>query len=168
MAFVGPTANLPPRARRIGRSGTTWIDGAMRGEVTGVTWDTTIAQVPVAIAGAWKDSNKPGGEARVGTFSHQDVDDHFRRLVSNFLKARRNGDRAAAAQFPEFDIIVQIDDIGAPAVTRWALYGCQLYSYSGGYTNDDNVLGRDVPFTFEDDEPLDSFEYTGSGVVTYT
>lgn len=167
MAYPGPTANLKARHRRSGRAGTVWNAGKMLGEVTAIEWDTEIEQVPVTIPGRWQDGTKPGGEARRGTFRHQDIHDKWARIVWRFLKARREGDRKVAAEFPVFDLIVQIDDVGAPAKTRWLLRDCQLYSYGKGFSSEEQLLVRDVPFTFEDDEPLDSFEYTDAGVVTY-
>jgi len=165
---AGPTANLKARHRRSGRSGTVWIGGKMRGEIPSVEWEVEIEQVAVQIPGKWQDEMKPGAEARRGTIRIQDVDDYWRRRVYAFLDARRRGDRNAAAQFPVFDIIVQLDDVGAEGITRWSLYNCQLFSYSGGFSQDDDILIRDVPFTFESDGPTDSFEYTDSGVVTYS
>lgn len=164
--YPGPTANLKARHRRSGRAGTVWIEGKMRGEIAGCEWDVEVEQIPVPIPGAWSDGIKPGAEGRRGTFRYHDVDDHWRRWVYLWLDARKRRDRDTAAQFPEFTIVTQIDDIGAPAKTRWALRGCTLFTYSGGFSQDDNLLIRDVPFTFTDDEPLDSFEYSGGGAVT--
>lgn len=166
-AYPGPTANLPGTKRRSGRAGTVWINAQMRGEVVSVQWEVQVAQIAVQIPGTWQDETKPGAESRAGTFRFQDLDDKWRRYVWNFLDARRRGDRATAAQFPEFDIITQIDDVGAPAKSRWALRGCQLFSYSGGFSQDDDLLVSDVPFTFREDGPVDSFEYTDAGVVTF-
>jgi hypothetical protein len=112
-AYPGPTANLPGYTRRSGRSGTVWENGRMRGEVVQVDWNVNIAQIPVVITGSWRTEQKPGGEERVGTFMVQDVDDHWALRVYRFIVARRSGDRSAAF-FPEFSIVTQIDDIGAP------------------------------------------------------
>ena len=166
-AYPGPTANLKARHRRSGRSGTVWIEGRMRGEIMSVEWDIEVEQIPVAIPGEWQDQVKPGAEARRGTFRYHDLDDRWRRWVWGWLQARRMNDRETAAEFPEFTIVTQIDDIGAPAITRWAIRGCQLFSYSGGFSQDDALLVRDVPFSFNADDPLDSFEYTDGGVVKY-
>jgi hypothetical protein len=166
-AYPGPTANLKARHRRSGRAGTVWDSGKMLGEVVSVEWEVEIEQVAIQIPGKWQDEFKPGGEARRGTFRFQDIDDRWRRMVWGFLQARKNGDRAAAAQFPTFDIITQIDDVGSPGITRWAIRGCQLFSYSGGFSQDDDQLIRDVPFTFEEDDPIDSFVYTDSGIATF-
>lgn len=165
--YPGPTANLKGSQRRSGRAGTVWIEGKMRGEIAACNWSVEVEQIPVAIPGKWQDETKPGAEARRGTFTYSDVDDHWRRYVWSWLQARKQRDRNRAAQFPTFTIVTQIDDIGAPAKTRWAVRGCQLFVYEGGYSQDDALLARDVPFTFDDDEPLDSFEYAPGGVVTY-
>jgi hypothetical protein len=162
--FPGPTANLKGSQRRSGRSGTVWISGRMRGEVVAVEWGVEAEQIPVAIPGKWQDEGKPGAEARRGTFRYQDVDDKWRLLVYRFFKARREGDRSAA-EFPEFDIITKLDDIGAPMATRWLLEGCQFFQYDGGHSQDDNLLMRDVPFTFRADRPLDAFEYGDNGII---
>jgi len=166
-SYPGPTANLKARNRRSGRAGTVWIDGRMHGEIASCEWDVEVEQIPVAIPGEWQDQSKPGAEARRGTFRYHDVDDRWRRYVWAWLDARRRGDRERAAEFPQFTIITLIDDIGAPAKTRWAIRGVELFSYSGGFSQDETLLVRDVAFTFTDDEPLDSFEYSDGGVVTY-
>lgn len=163
-AFPGPTANLKGTARRSGRSGTVWVDGRMRGEVVAVEWGVSAEQISVTIPGRWSNENKPGGETRNGTFRYQDLDDHYRLLIYRFFKARREGDRSAAA-FPEFNLITKLDDIGAPQATRWLLEGCQLFQYDGGHSQDDDLLIRDVPFSFRDDRPLDAFEYGDNGII---
>lgn len=166
MADFGDTTALPGTARRSGRSGTVWVNGKHRGEVVSVEWGVESEQIAVSIPGSWQDQMKPGAEARRGTFRYQDVDDTWRLFVWRFFDARRRGDRAAAA-FPKFDIITKLDDIGAPAVTRWLLQGCQLYNYDGGHAQDDDLLVRDVPFSYESDRPLEAFEY-GSGGLVFT
>lgn len=165
--YPGPTANLKARNRRSGRAGTVWSEGRMLGEVVSVEWSVEIEQITIPIPGTWQDGLKPGAEARRGTMRIHDIDDKWRRYVWKFLDARRRGDRDLAAQFPAFNIVTQIDDIGAPAKSRWALRECQLFSYSGGHSQEDQYLQRDVPFAFEDDGPLDSFEYADGGVVTF-
>lgn len=161
---VGPTANLPAHARRQGRAGTVFIDGRMRGEVIALDWDVEAEQIAVLIAGGWRDETVPGAESRRGTFRFQDVDDHFALFVWRFFDARRRGDRSSAF-FPEFDIIEKIDHIGSPDVTQWQLSGCQLFSYSKGFSNEDDLLTREVPFSFREDIPLRAFEYADSGIV---
>lgn len=136
----------------------------MRGEVQQVDWNVNITQVPVIIAGSWRNEQKPGPEDRVGTFMVQDVDDHWTLRVYKFIVARRNGDRTAAF-FPEFSIITMIDDIGAPQATRWQLDGCQLFTYAGGFDQAVDLLTRQIPFTFREERPLDAFEYTNTGIA---
>ena len=163
-AFPGPTANLKGTQRRSGRAGTVWINGNMHGEVVSVEWGVQAEQIAVSIPGTWQDETKPGAEARSGTFRYHDVDDRWRLFVWRFFEARRNGDRASAA-FPEFDIITKVDDIGAPAASIWVLEGCQFFQYDGGHGQDDQLLMRDVPFTFRRDRPLEAFEYTNGGIA---
>lgn len=165
--FPGPTANLKARNRRSGRAGTVWSEGKMLGECSSIEWSVEVEQIAVPIPGAWQDGLKPGAEARRGTMRLDDVDDRWRRFVWSFLQARQRGDRSTAAEFPTFNLVTQIDDIGAPAKTRWALRDCQLFSYAGGFSQQDQYLQRDIAFSFEDDGPLDSFEYAEGGVVTF-
>lgn len=165
-AYPGPTANLPGYTRRSGRSGTVWIDGRMRGEITQVDWNVNIAQIPVLIAGSWRTDQKPGGEERVGTFSIQDVDDHFALLVYRFIVARRNGDRSAAT-LPDFSIQTKLNDIGAPQATVWQLDGCTLFTYTGGFDQATDLLQRQIPFSFRDETPLNAFERTDGGIQVF-
>jgi hypothetical protein len=162
--YPGPTANLPGTARRSGRAGTVWIDGNMHGEVVSVEWGVEAEQIAVSIPGTWQDESKPGAEARRGTFRYHDLDDRWRLFVWRFFQARKRGDRASAT-FPKFDIITKLDDIGAPMATRWVLRDCQFFQYDGGHGQDDDLLVRDVPFTFRDDEPLEAFEYGSNGII---
>lgn len=162
---TGPTSNLPGYTRRSGRAGTVYEDGDMLGEVIQVEWNVAIQQIPVVIAGAWRTDHKPGGEERAGTFRVQDVHDKWALRVYNFLVARRNGDRASAA-FPEFSIITKIDDIGAPAETRWQLDGCQLFQFAGGFNQEEDLLIHSIPFTFSSERPLTAYEYIDGGIAT--
>lgn len=162
---IGPTANLPGYTRRSGKSGSVWENGRMLGEVIQVEWNVAIAQIPVVITGAWRTDHKPGGEERAGTFRVQDVHDHWALRVYRFLVARRSGDRASAA-FPEFSIVTKLDDIGAPAETRWQLDGCQLFQFAGGFNQEDDLITRDIPFTFRSERPLTAFEYGDAGLTT--
>jgi hypothetical protein len=162
--YPGPTANLKARHRRSGRAGTVWIDGNMHGEVVGLEWGRETEQIAVSIPGTWQDEAKPGAETARGTFRYHDVDDRWRLFVWRFLDARRRGDRNAAT-FPEFDIITKIDDIGAPRASVWTLLGCQFFSFDGGHSQDDDLLVRDVAFTYREERPLDAFEYGPNGLI---
>lgn len=166
MATTGPTANLPGRARRSGRAGTVWENARHLGEVIAVEWNVAIQQIPVVIAGTWRNEAKPGVEERAGTFRVQDVHDKWALRVWRFVRARRDGDRAAAA-FPTFNIVTKIDDIGAPDQTRWQLDDCTLFEYSGGHAQEDDLLIREIPYNFRDDRPLHAYEYTDDGIATF-
>lgn len=163
-AYPGPTANLRGTARRSGRSGTVWIDGNMHGEVSSLEWGVEAEQIAVSIPGQWQDEMKPGAETRRGTFRYQDIDDRWRLFVWQFFEARRNGDRSGAA-FPEFDIIYKLDDIGSPGISQWVLEGCQFFQMDGGGGQDDDLLQRDVPFSYRRERPLNAFVYGPDGIV---
>lgn len=163
MATTGPTANLPGRARRSGRSGTVWEDARHLGEVIAVEWNVNVQQIPVVIAGTWRNEQKPGVEERAGTFRVQDVHDRWALRVWTFIRARRDGDRRASA-FPTFNVVTKLDDIGAPDITRWQLDDCTLFEYSGGHAQEDDLLIREIPYSFRDDRPLHAFAYGDSGI----
>lgn len=165
-SFPGPTGNLKGYQRRSGRAMTVWIDGQMRGEVVSCEWGRSAEQIAVQIPGKWQDEMKPGGETAAGTFRYQDVDDKWRMFVWNFFKARRNGDRSAVV-FPEFNLTQKIDDIGAPQESAWALIGCTFFQMDGGAGQDDQLLVRDVPFSYREEVPLDAFEYGTDGIIRY-
>lgn len=163
-AYPGPTANLPGTARRSGRSGTVWINGKMHGEVVAVEWGFEMEQIAVSIPGTWQDEMKPGAEARRGTFRYHDIDDRWRLFIWRFAEARRNGDRSGAG-FPTFDIITKLADIGAPANSVWVLESCSMFQMDGGHSQDDQLLVRDVPFSYRRERPLEAFEYGDNGVI---
>jgi len=163
--YTGPTANLPGRARRSGRAMTVWSDGRMLGEVIACEWNVNIEQIPVVISGQWRTEQKPGGEERAGTFRMQDVHDKWQLMVWRFVRARRDGDRSLSASLPEFSLVTKLDDVGAPDQTRWQLDGCTLFEYSGGGSQEDSLIVREIPFSFRDEKPLHAFEYGDSGLI---
>lgn len=163
MPNVGPTANLPGTARRLGRGGTAHRNGRMLGEVIAVEWDVEAERIDVLIAGGWRNEQVAGAETRNATLRMQDIDDRWRLESWRFFRARRNGDYSV--QPPEFDLVTKLAHSGAPSETRWQLLGCQTFSYSGGYSNEDDVLTRELPLSFRDDAPLHAFEYGDSGII---
>lgn len=167
MAGAGPTANLPATARRSGRAATVWQNAAQLGEVIALEWNVAIAQIPVVLAGKWRMGTKPGGEERAGTFRFQDVHDKWALIVYRFVRARRDGDRSSAGAMPTFSLTTKVDDIGAPDYTQWQIDDCMLFEYSGGGSQEDDLLIREVPFTFDEERPLHAWEYgeDGSPVV---
>jgi hypothetical protein len=157
----GPTSNLPGEARRRGRSGQVFDgDGNFLGEVTAVEWNVEIEQIDVLIPGSWRNQQIPGAETRTGTFRHQDIDDRWKMQVYDYIKRRRTGDRGV--RNPTFNLIVAIDDQHSPFATRWQLTRCQLFSYSGGYSQEDDLITREIPFSFQDDQPLEAFVYAST------
>lgn len=162
MPNVGPTANLRGTARRLGRGGTAYRDGRMLGEVIAVEWDVEAERITVLIAGGWRDEAVAGAETRNATLRMQDIDDRWRLEAWRFFAARRQG---IFAQPPEFDLVTKLASPGAPDETRWQLLGCQIFSYSGGYSNEDDVLTREIPMSFRDDNPLHAFQYGDTGII---
>lgn len=165
--LIGPTANLAPEARRIGRSGTVWRDGEMRGEIVAVEWSLEMEQIAVSLPGSYRTGNKPGGETLRGSIRFQDLDDKYAKEVLDFVRARRTGSRTAAA-FPKFSLLTELDDVGAPGRTTYQLDGCQVYQIDGGFSTEEDLLLRDLPFTFDDVQLVEGFEYTKDGVVPVT
>lgn len=163
MPYTGPTANLPVSARRLGRGGTAYRDGRMLGEVIAVEWDVEAEQIEVLIAGGWRNERVAGAETRNATLRMQDIDDRWRLETWRFFAARRRGD--TTVQPPLFNLVTKLASPGAPSETRWQLLDCQTFSYSGGYSNEDDVLTREIPLSFRDDNPLHAFEYGDSGIV---
>lgn len=161
---IGPTSNLPAHSRRQGRGGTVTRDGKMLGEITSVDWSVAANQVNVLIAGGWRDETIPGAEARTFTLSMQDVDDRWKLEVWRFFEARRQGDFTSQPQ--EFDLVTKL--VGGPSETRWALYGCKLFGYDGGYNNADDLINRALQGTFASDKPLSAYEYADGGSIVIT
>src|SRR4051812_30241027 len=99
MPYTGPTANLPPTARRCGRGGAAGRDGRMLGEVIAVEWDVEAEQMGVLIAGGWRNERVAGAETRNATLRMQDLDDRWRLEQWRFFNARKRGE---AVQPPIF------------------------------------------------------------------
>lgn len=162
MALVGPKANLPGTARRQGRGGTTYDTGGNHlGDIIAVDWSVTADAVDVLIPGSWRTEQIAGGEARQFTLRYQDVDDFWRLRMWNFFEARRQGN--FTAQPPYFNLMTKL--IGGADETRWQLIDCQIFSYDGGYSNEDDILTRELTGTFRSDKPLHAFEYAAGGLV---
>lgn len=146
--------------RRVGREGSVLDgNGNLLAEVIGCEWTTTLEQIAITITGSYQDESKPGSETRTFTLTVQNVDDFWDRLVWNFVRARRAGQ---AVLFPKFNIETKLKTPGAPATTRWSLTGCQVYSYGQSAAQSDGALQRQIAGTYDDDAPIESFEYTGS------
>lgn len=158
---IGPTANLPGIARRQGRGGTAYRDGRMLGEVVAVDWDVEAEQIDVLIPGGWRTEQIPGAETRRGTMRMQDVDDRWKLQVWRFFEERRQGNFTAS--IPTFDLVTKL--IGGADETRWMLTGCRIYGYSGGYSNEDDLITRELAFSFDADRPLRAYEYGESGLI---
>lgn len=162
-ATVGPTSNLPGTTRRQGRGGQAFRDAQHLGEVIAVDWDVEAEQVDVLIGGTWRTEQIPGAETRRGTMRMQDVDDRWKYEVWSFFEERRQGN--FSAQVPVFNLVTKLQ--GGAVETLWQLTGCQLFGYSGGYSNEDDLLSRELAFSFQSDRPTKAFAYGAGGIVVY-
>lgn len=145
--------------RRIGREGSVLDSGgSLMADVIGVEWSATIEQVPITITGSYQDESKPGAETRTFTLTVQKLDDYWERMVWTFIRKRRAG---LAVAFPKFAIQTKIATPGVVTQTRWALNGCQIYSFGQSMQQSDGALTSQIAGTYDDESPIDSFEYTG-------
>lgn len=176
MANTGPS--LPPTARRLGRGGRAFVhgngladlglaNGDFLGNVTAVTWSVAAEQIAVPIPGDWKTHAVAGTETRTGTLRYQDVDDGWRHLLHAWFKSRSAD---LPSQPPKFDITttltgaVQVNDQGVVSAmnSNWVLLGCQIYGYDGGFSVTEDVLEREVQFTFDEELMQNGFYYDRS------
>lgn len=162
MAYSGPKSGLPGTARRQGRGGTAYDAGGNHlGDVVAVDWDVEAEAVDVLIPGSWRNEQIAGAESRRMTIRFQDVDDQWKLKVWRFFEARRLGD--FLAQPPFFNLTTKL--VGGADETRWQLIDCQVFAYSGGYSNEDDVINRELTGSFRSDKPLHAFEYGPGGLV---
>lgn len=167
---------LPAQTRRLGRGGRAYLAGApgttspdlnlsagdYLGTVTAVTWTVSSEQISVPIPGQWRTHMIAGAETRSGTMRYQDVDDRWRMVLYNFFSAR---DQDIPKQPPRFDLLTvltggPLDASGASVNSEWVLEGCRIYGYDGGFSSTDDVIERELTFTFENERPQNAFQYT--------
>jgi hypothetical protein len=57
-----------------------------------------------------------------------------------------------------FQLVLQYDDPDALGKEQWQLNGCLLWRLPFGFSITDDLVDREIPFTWETEQPIYAFE----------
>lgn len=148
-----------------GMHGSAYRDGHLLAEVVEVTATVEINRIEVPLVGTTKQGYKPGRESREGTINIQHVDLSWEREIRQFLTQTLEERRAARgtplAGLRPFQLQIVLDDPDALGREIWQLEGCLLWRLPLGFSITDDIINRELPFTWENERLLEGFIRTG-------
>jgi hypothetical protein len=119
----------------------------------------------VPMVGSTKQGYKPGRESRTGTFRFQKIDSRWERQMFQFLtyslEARRAARDAGQPTLRPFTLNIRLDDPDALGTEEWALQGCLIWRLPLGFNITDDIIDRELEFTWETETPVETFIRTG-------
>lgn len=137
-------------------------DGHVRAEITEIQGTVEINRIEVPIVGSTRQGFKPGREMREGTFQVQKIDSFWEmqvyRYLSQNLQQRRDRRGTAEGAMRPFKMVIHLDDPDALGEEVWQLDGCLLWRLPLGFSIGDDLVGREFPFTWEQETPLSAFQ----------
>jgi hypothetical protein len=146
--------------------GEVWRAGRLLAEVTNISATIERARTEMPLVGTTKTGYKFGRETQEGTLTIQKIDSRWENEVhsqlSHTLAERRAARRAGELLVAPFNLQLELDDPDALGWEAWQLSGCLLYRLTLGHDVSDDVVSREIPFTFEGLQPLANFVRTGA------
>lgn len=151
-----------------GMYGTAWRDGAPLFEVVEFNGAVEVNRIEVPLVGQTKQGYKPGRESREGTMRLYLVHSRWEKEFHDFTE-----NRAANITLRTFDLKLTVADPGAyqigpgqPGRISWMLHGVQIWRMPLGFSITDDLIDRELPVTWESEEPLEWFGVDDQGKVT--
>lgn len=145
-----------------GMYGMAYRDGKWLMDVQAVAGTVEIARVDVPLAGRDRLGYKPGRQHREGTLRISKLDTAWELEVYNFisltLDERRANRNAGKPSLIPWSIVLKIDDPDALGAESMQLNGCLLWRMNIGYDITQDLLEREVPFTWENEVFLNAFK----------
>ena len=152
-AAESPELTNPGLLRFSGMYGSAWRNGSICADVHEVTGATEINRIDVPLVGYTRNGYKPGREAREGTLRIQKMDSKWELEVYRYLASRSSG-----GHMKPFQLVLQYDDPDALGKEQWQLNGVLLWRLPFGFSITDDLVDREIPFTWEAEQPLYAFE----------
>lgn len=126
------------------------------GEVIEVSGAVEIARIDVPLVGKTRMGHKAGRETREGTLRVQKIDSKWEIEIFNYIKARKS--RQTQVPLAPFSLELEYDDPDALGVEKVRLDGCLLWRLPIGFSSGDDLVEREFPFTWEDEDFLQAFQ----------
>lgn len=169
-----PGAAIDAIRRYGGMYGAAYSGGWLLQEGIEVSGNTAVARVEVPLVGTTRMGYKTGRETREGTMRIQQIDSTWALQVYSFtgqtLQARIDARGTSAASFPQFDLLLAINDPTAYDKETWQLTGVQAWQMPIGFAITDDIIQREIPITWEGEAPMHAFvinRKTGVSQVVY-
>jgi hypothetical protein len=144
--------------------------GNVVAEIVALEATIEVARVTVPLVGSQQEGYKRGRQTREGTMRVQKIDSKWERRMWNFIglspqEKRRIRDTGSATvngqtitDFdPAFSVTVWLDDPEALGSETWQLDGCRIWRLPLGFDQNDEIIIREYPFTFEAEKPIRAF-----------
>jgi hypothetical protein len=169
-------ASVSDALRRFGGMyGAAYRDGFLQQEAIEVSGNTAIARIEVPLVGQTKTGYKPGRETREGTMRIQQIDSSWAMEIYQFL-GQTLAQRIAARNTPQatlraFDLILSVNDPEAWDYESWQIQNCIVWQLPIGFAITDDIIQREIPITWESEQPLHVFvvdRSTNSGPIDVT
>lgn len=126
------------------------------GEVIEVSGAVDVARIDVPLVGKTRMGHKPGRETREGTLRVQKIDSKWEHEIWKFLSLRKS--RGTQVPMSPFSMELEYDDPDALDVEKIRLDGCLIWRLPIGFAIGDDLVEREFPFTWEDEDYLKAFK----------
>lgn len=152
-----------------GMYGEVYRDGVKRGEVSECSGAVDIGRIDVPVPGSDKTAYKDGRKTREGTIRFQKIDSSWEyevwQRVGRTLQQRRADRDAGVFNLGFFDLQLRLDDPDALGVEAIALYNVKVWRMPIGFSQGDELIERELPITWEAEQPISMFTADLSGNV---
>lgn len=135
--------------------------GNVISDVVEVSATIELNRIEVPLVGQTKQGYKAGRESREGSLNFQKIDSRWERMLHDFLVKRQdwlnNAEGAQAVKSPQFKLKISYRDPDAAGKETWVLNGCQVWRVPLGFNITDDIVNRELPFTWESETPESTF-----------
>lgn len=151
--------------------GAAYRDGRLLTDVVQVTATTQRGRAEIPLVGQQRLGYKPTRNSSEGSIQFQKVDSGWELDVYNAMTLDVQALRAArdSGQYGTldgtFDLLLKHDDPHAFGRETWMLKGCMIWQLDVGINNTDDFLSKELPLTFDEALPQETFRVV-DGIVT--
>lgn len=150
-----------------GMYGKAFKNGKILADLVEVSGNIEVAKIQVPLVGTTKQGYKAGRESREGSIKIQKIDAAWEIDLLNWLKGRQEGltesGKRTNTDSHVFDLQIVIDDPEAYDYESWQLLGCQIWRVPLGFSITDDIIDRELPFTWESETLIHAPNPTGDG-----
>ena len=154
-----------------GMWGSAWRDGKLLTDVVQVTGTVQRGRIEIPLVGQESVGYKPGRRSQEGSLVFQKVDtawelEVFNAMTIDIATLRANRDAGQTSELDgKFNLLLKNDDPHAFGKEVWQLTGCQIWQLDLGINVTDEFIQREVPMTFENAVPIQTFKIVDGAVV---